>query len=256
MSARARSLQSAWGPAGRWAAIAAAEQSAALLPWRAGVSVAVAACRGGKLSEDVTVPGDRLAELRGGQPVRSPSGKAWIMLLGPRGRRQHSLAATCWIPPMRRSGPRPTQRPEQLFGLVISLGGTVSGEHGLRRLKNGQLRRQWPPAAVEAHAAIRQALDPQGASSRRGVKRPKRDRRLTAQWRASSNPRDRHVTESESSVKRSTASSLRWQPSQRPVRRPTFRVPIRRQGPKRSSTVAPRPAVARDAEAMFARAND
>jgi len=46
--------------------------------------------------------------------------------------------------------------------MAIRLGGTVSGEHGLGLLKNGQLRRQWDPAAVALHAAVKRALDPKG----------------------------------------------------------------------------------------------
>jgi FAD/FMN-containing dehydrogenase len=49
-----------------------------------------------------------------------------------------------------------------LFDLARELGGTVSGEHGIGVLKRGQLSRQWPPAAVAAHRAIKDALDPKG----------------------------------------------------------------------------------------------
>jgi FAD/FMN-containing dehydrogenase len=51
---------------------------------------------------------------------------------------------------------------QELFALAIELGGTVSGEHGLGWLKRGQLRRQWAPAAVAAHEAVKRALDPAG----------------------------------------------------------------------------------------------
>ena len=46
--------------------------------------------------------------------------------------------------------------------MAIRLGGTVSGEHGLGLLKNGQLANQWSPAAVERHRAVKHALDPKG----------------------------------------------------------------------------------------------
>jgi len=51
---------------------------------------------------------------------------------------------------------------EELFGMAIELGGTISGEHGLGLLKNGQLRRQWSPAAVALHRSVKAALDPKG----------------------------------------------------------------------------------------------
>jgi FAD/FMN-containing dehydrogenase len=51
---------------------------------------------------------------------------------------------------------------QELFELAVRLGGTVSGEHGIGLLKAGQLSRQWAPAAVAAHRAIKAALDPKG----------------------------------------------------------------------------------------------
>ena len=51
---------------------------------------------------------------------------------------------------------------EALFTLVLSLGGSVTGEHGIGWLKRGQLRHQWAPAAVGAHETIKGALDPKG----------------------------------------------------------------------------------------------
>jgi glycolate oxidase len=51
---------------------------------------------------------------------------------------------------------------DELFALAIALGGTVSGEHGVGALKNGQLRTQWEPRAVELHTAVKRLFDPQG----------------------------------------------------------------------------------------------
>ena len=55
--------------------------------------------------------------------------------------------------------------------MAVSLGGTVSGEHGIGLLKAGQLSRQWAPAAVAAHRAVKRALDPHGLFNP-GVKHP------------------------------------------------------------------------------------
>ena len=44
----------------------------------------------------------------------------------------------------------------------MELGGSVSGEHGIGLVKNGQLARQWQPAAVAMHEAIKRAFDPKG----------------------------------------------------------------------------------------------
>jgi FAD/FMN-containing dehydrogenase len=46
--------------------------------------------------------------------------------------------------------------------LVVSLGGSISGEHGVGWVKRGQLQRQWDGAALRLHAAVKQAFDPKG----------------------------------------------------------------------------------------------
>ena len=51
---------------------------------------------------------------------------------------------------------------EDLFALAVELGGSVSGEHGIGLVKNGQIERQWAPAAVAMHEAIKHAFDPKG----------------------------------------------------------------------------------------------
>ena len=47
-----------------------------------------------------------------------------------------------------------------LFRHAVQLGGTVSGEHGIGFLKNGQLRHQWPPRAILMHNEIKRTFDP------------------------------------------------------------------------------------------------
>jgi glycolate oxidase len=45
---------------------------------------------------------------------------------------------------------------------VVSLGGSISGEHGIGLAKSPFLRLQHPPAAVRAMMAVKRALDPRG----------------------------------------------------------------------------------------------
>ena len=137
------------------------EDAEAFWRWRGGVSHAVTAQRGGKLSEDVAVPVDRLADAIEG-----------TLELGAR----HGLDACSWGHAgdgnvhatflLDRGDPAQLDRAraaaEDLFTLAIDLGGTVSGEHGIGVLKNGQLSRQWPAGAVRLHRAIKDALDPKG----------------------------------------------------------------------------------------------
>jgi FAD/FMN-containing dehydrogenase len=51
---------------------------------------------------------------------------------------------------------------DEVTGLVASLGGTVSGEHGDGRVRSGLLPRVWTSEALAGFAAIKQAFDPDG----------------------------------------------------------------------------------------------
>jgi FAD/FMN-containing dehydrogenase len=126
-----------------------------------GVSHAVTARRGGKLSEDVAVPLDRLAEAI-----------TETVAIGER----HGLEACSWghagdgnlhstfllEPGDAAQAARAEAAARDLVAMAIGLGGTISGEHGLGLLKNGFLSAQWSPAAVGLHRAVKAALDPKG----------------------------------------------------------------------------------------------
>ncbi|MEV0045590.1 FAD-linked oxidase C-terminal domain-containing protein [Nocardia rhamnosiphila] len=49
-----------------------------------------------------------------------------------------------------------------VMALALSLGGTITGEHGVGRLKRAWLPEQLGPAALTLHQTIKQALDPRG----------------------------------------------------------------------------------------------
>jgi FAD/FMN-containing dehydrogenase len=129
--------------------------------WRDGVSIAVRAARGEKLSEDIAVPVDRLADAIEG-----------TLAIGER----HGLEACSWghagdgnlhssfllDPGDAEMRERAEAAARDLFALARDLGGTASGEHGIGLLKRGQLSAQWAPAAVAAHRAVKHALDPKG----------------------------------------------------------------------------------------------
>jgi len=148
-------LLDALGPTAR------AEDPGELWRWRSGVSIAVTAARGGKLSEDIAVPLDRLREaIEGTLQIGARHGLeacSW----GHAG--DGNLHATFLLDPADEDEHRRARAAaEELFALAIDLGGTISGEHGLGVLKNGQLARQWSPAAVAMHRAVKDALDPRG----------------------------------------------------------------------------------------------
>lgn len=129
--------------------------------WRSGVSHAVTAREGGKLSEDVAVPVDRLAEAIEATLAIGARHGLTACSWGHAG--DGNLHATFLLTPgdadeQRRAG----AAAEELFAMAIRLGGTVSGEHGIGLLKNGQLGRQWSRPAVAMHRAVKEALDPKG----------------------------------------------------------------------------------------------
>lgn len=129
--------------------------------WRDSVSGAVSAVKGGKVSEDLVVPVERLPKaLQGLQQIAARHGLdscAW----GHAG--DGNLHATVLVD---RTSPQDLQRAdavaEELFSMCAQLGGSISGEHGIGWIKRGQLQKQWPPSSVEVHEHIKQALDPKG----------------------------------------------------------------------------------------------
>jgi glycolate oxidase subunit GlcD len=132
---------------------------AALWRWRDGVSLAVTAQRGGKVSEDVVVPLDRLGDaLAGTEEIAARHGLescSW----GHAG--DGNLHAT-FLVDRGDAGEleRASAAAQELFALATSLGGSISGEHGVGLLKRGALARQWSARAVELHEAVKQAFDP------------------------------------------------------------------------------------------------
>jgi FAD/FMN-containing dehydrogenase len=63
---------------------------------------------------------------------------------------------------------------EELFDLALGLGGTLSGEHGLGRLKAHRLADQLDPATLALQHAVKAALDPKGLLNPGAKLRPRR----------------------------------------------------------------------------------
>jgi glycolate oxidase subunit GlcD len=136
------------------------QEIAALWRWRDGLALVVDAQRGGKASEDIAVPLDKLGEaieasLEAGKRVGIPAA-SWghagdgnlhtTFLLAGGDERELALAP---------------QLSEALFEIALRLGGTISGEHGVGFVKRNWLERQLGPRAFELHTAIKRAFDPQ-----------------------------------------------------------------------------------------------
>jgi glycolate oxidase subunit GlcD len=133
---------------------------AQLWRWRDGVSLAVEAELGGKVSEDVTVPIDRLEEmivatLEIGNRHELPA-CSW----GHAG--DGNLHSTFLVDPRDEAmRARAKSAAEDLFVAAARLEGSISGEHGVGWVKRGHLHLQWSPAAVDLHRGIKATFDPQ-----------------------------------------------------------------------------------------------
>jgi glycolate oxidase subunit GlcD len=129
--------------------------------WRDELSFRLAAVEGGKLSEDVAVPLDRLAELVEAVPEIGRRHGLTGLSFGHAGDgNMHSSFLADPADEARFAAALAAR--EELLELAVALGGTISAEHGLGSVKAGRLGDQWPPEAVAAHRAIKAALDPKG----------------------------------------------------------------------------------------------
>jgi glycolate oxidase subunit GlcD len=136
-----------------------AREGAELWRWRDGLSSAVTAVRGGRLGEDIVVPLDRLEDVI-----------AEVVRIAAR----HGLDACSWghagdgnvhanflvgahdVQAQRAAGAAAVE----LCDYAVSIGGSISGEHGIGWLKRGRLERHQGPVVAGIHAAIKAALDP------------------------------------------------------------------------------------------------
>jgi len=129
--------------------------------WRDGVSVAVSTERGGKASEDIFVPLPRLAEaIRAIHAIGAELGlRACTWGHAGDGNLHATFLLDSDVPGEAQLA---NSAAERLFALAITLGGGVTGEHGIGYLKRGQLSRQWNESTVALHEQIKDSFDPRG----------------------------------------------------------------------------------------------
>jgi FAD/FMN-containing dehydrogenase len=142
-------------------AIAEPADTAALWRWRDGFNGLVTAARGAKVSEDVSVPVERLQEaLERFEELASRHGLrscAW----GHGG--DGNIHATVLVDAADEKEMDAAEACEgELFELVVELGGSVAAEHGVGLLKSGRVALQWDDAALSMHERLKAAFDPKG----------------------------------------------------------------------------------------------
>jgi glycolate oxidase subunit GlcD len=128
--------------------------------WREGVSLAVTAAVGSRVSDDLAVPVDRLLELV----------TATLEIAARRGLEACSwghagdgnLHASFLFAPGTPAEMEALAAADELAARAVSVGGTISAEHGVGTLKLGQLPRQFEPALIERQREIKRLFDPKG----------------------------------------------------------------------------------------------
>jgi glycolate dehydrogenase FAD-linked subunit len=129
--------------------------------WRSGIGFAVAARRGGKVSEDIALPVDRLEEailgtIRVGDELNLPAcswGHAGDGNVHATFEVDRTVTADLELADAGAT---------RLFELALGLGGTVSGEHGLGWVKRDQFGIRFSKDAQRLQLQIKHAFDPSG----------------------------------------------------------------------------------------------
>jgi glycolate oxidase len=160
---RQRRVLSAWAGLHGLAHRAARNRAEAEALWevRRACSGAMFKLGDSKLNEDVVVPMRRYAAFaRFLERLRKRSGLA-IPTFGHLGdgNLHVNIMYHGAVPSERRAAKAAVGA---LMREVVSLGGSISGEHGIGLAKSPFLRLQHPPAAVRAMMAVKRALDPRG----------------------------------------------------------------------------------------------
>ncbi|MGW7530681.1 FAD-binding oxidoreductase [Amycolatopsis sp. NPDC054798] len=112
------------------------------------------------LTDDVSVPRTRIAELiRGCERISEKVGLT-IAVVGHAG--DGNMHPTIvYAPDSEDEFARAQQAFDEILEVGLSLGGTVTGEHGVGKIKREWLAREIGPVGIRVHRQIKQALDPE-----------------------------------------------------------------------------------------------
>lgn len=138
-----------------------AEEGAMLLFARRQALPALEAMKGGSLVDDVAVPRSRMAEfLAGCEQIGVDTGTV-IGTCGHAG--DGNMHPTiCFTPGDDAEYERAKDAFGRILNLGLSMGGTITGEHGVGSIKQGFLAKEIGELGLRVHRQIKDALDPQG----------------------------------------------------------------------------------------------
>jgi D-lactate dehydrogenase len=128
---------------------------------RRALSPALRTIAPGKINEDVVVPVSRIPALVAGVEALADASGLTIVCFGHAGNGNLHVNIL-YHPDDAAETARAQAALPQVFELALSLGGALSGEHGIGLSKRGFMARAFDPATLEAMRAVKRALDPDG----------------------------------------------------------------------------------------------
>ena len=137
------------------------QESDELWTIRRGLSSAIASLAPNRLGEDISVPRDAFPEVVRRIRAISEKYKLTIAVYGHAGDGNIHPSILCDL-----SNPEEEERVhhavEEIFSATLTVGGTLSGEHGIGITKRPYITHALGEAGVKALKAVKQALDPKG----------------------------------------------------------------------------------------------
>ena len=128
---------------------------------RRALSPALRSIAPGKINEDVVVPVSRIPDLVAGVEALSAASALPIVSFGHAGNGNLHVNIM-YHPDDAAETARAQATLPRLFELVLALGGTLSGEHGIGVAKRDWMARVFDPPTLAAMRAVKAALDPDG----------------------------------------------------------------------------------------------
>jgi D-lactate dehydrogenase len=134
---------------------------AALWSARKALSPQLRKLAAGKINEDVVVPVSRLPDLVAGVEQLGAAHRITVVSFGHAGNGNLHVNLM-YRPEDADESARARAALDELFALVLSLGGTLSGEHGIGIEKRAYVTGAIDPGALELMRALKRVFDPDG----------------------------------------------------------------------------------------------